>query len=166
MQDTEQRLQKEIWCGTWYIWTSSLVYTRSPGAHCGVYLFAPVCLCRYNRGRCKPSHGWRTQVSFFKRVYQGHEIMTLKLYMQNIQYCKTSEWLNLTRLSSYGITPCLSFIMYLSLTNPCTVRFTSFCRSWQGTSAIYWNHVSRIKHFPSTSNKSAEVDVQTLLQLF
>lgn len=33
-------------------------------------------------------------------------------------------------------------------------------------SVIYWNHVSHIKHFPSTSNKSALVDIQTLLQLY
>ena len=69
-------------------------------------------------------------------------------------------------MSSYGIPLCLSYIMYLSLTNSCTVRFTSFCNSWHEMFAIYWNHVSCIKHFPSTSNKSAIVDVLTLLQLY
>lgn len=69
-----------------------LVYSRGPGALCGVYLFAPVCLCRYNQERCKLPYGRGAKISC---IYQSSENITLKFYMQNTHSAvKTCELLS------------------------------------------------------------------------
>ena len=63
---------------------------------------------------------------------------TSELHQITLDFTKLKlKWIVILSTSSCGINLCLSYIINLSLTDPCSVRSTSFCNPWLETEAIY-----------------------------